>query len=118
MEAITLTWGVVIMQVLGLPGLIFIIWHIDNKRFQRQEEMRKEEMHAILDQYRQDVSEIKRLYESNSRLVRRSCEAFDRLEIIYSETISVVSLNTQTQTHLADQIKNNQFCPMARKAVA
>ena len=40
----SLSGGQVIMQVLGLPGLIFIVWYFDNKRYLRQEEARKEEM--------------------------------------------------------------------------
>ncbi len=116
MESLSLTAGVVIMQVLGLPGLIFIIWYFDNKRFQRQEEARKKEMQMILNQYREDVSEIKRLYESNARLVENTTLAFKRLEKIYGETVSVISLNTQTQTHLVDAIENNRFCPAVREA--
>lgn len=116
MESIPLTFSIVIMQMLGLPGLIFIIWYFDNKRFQRQETSRRAEMQVTLNQYREDVSEIKKLYESNARLVKSTQDAFQRLEKIYGEAISVISLNTQTQTHLADTVKNNQFCPMVRKA--
>jgi len=47
-----LTYSVAILQILGLPGLIFIIWYFDNKRFQRQEDSRKAEQQVILDQYR------------------------------------------------------------------
>jgi len=115
MESLSLTWGVVIMQILGLPGLIFIIWHFDNRRFQRQEDARKKEMHSILNQYREDVSAIRQLYESNVRLVERSQENEKRLENLYSETISVISLNTQTQTNLTNAITNNQYCPAVRK---
>lgn len=117
METISLNWGVVVMQVLGLPGLIFIIWHFDNKRYQRQEALHREMLSTVLEQYRKDVSEIKRLYESNSRLLSRSMEAFERLEKLYGEAMSIISLNTQTQTNLTNAIKNNQFCPVARKAV-
>lgn len=125
MDGMSLTWGAVIMQVLGLPGLIFIIWHFDNKRFIRQEEIRKEEarieketrkkeMRATLDQYREDVSQIKSLYESNARLVMSTNHAYDRLEKLYGEAISVISLNTQTQANLVNAINNNQFCPVIR----
>ncbi|MBW2599560.1 MAG: hypothetical protein JRC60_05670 [Deltaproteobacteria bacterium] len=110
-----LTYSVAILQILGLPGLIFIIWYFDNKRFQRQEESRKAEMQITLDQYRQDVSEIKRLYESNSRLVEDCTKAFCRLDGIYTQVIDVVSLNTQTQTELVESIKGNQFCPIVRQ---
>lgn len=96
--------------------MAFIFLRSINNRYEGQEGARQKEMRVVLEQYRQDVTEIKRLYESNVRLVDDSNQAFQRLEIIYGEAISVISLNTQTQTHLADQIKNNQFCPMVRKA--
>lgn len=115
METISLSWGMVIMQVLGLPGLIFIIWHFDNRRFQRQEEARRAEMHAVLNQYREDISAIRQLYESNARLVDVSNQAFVRLEKIYGEAISIISLHTQTNTNLVNAITNNQYCPAVRR---
>jgi len=109
-----LTYSVAILQILGLPGLIFIIWYFDNKRFQRQEDSRKAEQQVILDQYRADVTEIKRLYESNSRLVDDCTKAFCRLDSIYIQVVDVVSLNTQTQTELVKSIENNRYCPVVR----
>ena len=109
-----ITYSVAILQILGLPGLIFIIWYFDNKRFQRQEEIRKKEMQQILDQYRADVSEIKRLYESNARLVDDCTKAFCRLDGIYTQVVDVISLNTQTQTELIKSIENNRYCPVVR----
>jgi len=110
-----ITYSVAILQILGLPGLIFIIWYFDNKRFQRQEDLRKAEQQVILDQYRADVTEIKRLYESNSRLVDDCTKAFCRLDSIYEQVIDVVSLNTETQTKLVQSINQNQFCPIIRQ---
>lgn len=116
METIPLALAIVVIQLLGMPGLIFIIWHFDGKRFAKKDESRRKELEITLTQYREDVADIRRLYESNARLVSSVTEAFTRLEKLYGETISVISLNTQTQTHLADVIKNNQFCPVVRKA--
>jgi len=110
-----ITYSVAILQILGLPGLIFIIWYFDNKRFQRQEGLRKAEMQQILDQYRADVSEIKRLYESNSRLVDDCTKAFCRLDSVYDQVVDIVSLNTQTQTELVKSIENNRYCPLVRQ---
>jgi len=109
-----ITYIVAILQVLGLPGLIFIIWYFDSKRFARQDSVRKSEQQVILDQYRQDVTEIKRLYESNVRLVDDCTRAFCRLDSIYSQTIDVIALNTQAQTKLVESIKSNQYCPVVR----
>lgn len=105
----------VVMQVLGLPGLIFIIWHFDNRRLQRQEDARKKEMATTLAQYREDISTIRNLYESNVRLVERSQENEKRLEKLYGETLSIISLNTQNMTNLTSAITNNQYCPAVRR---
>ena len=113
------TWpfGVIIFAMVIGPWLFaFIFWRMDNRRFLMQAETNRAQVDETLRQYRQDVSEIKRLYESNSRLVMATNEAFKRLEKIYGESISIISLNTQTQTRLTDAITNNQFCPAVRKA--
>lgn len=122
MEAISLPLATIIIQILGLPGLVFIIWHFDNKRDARKEDLRRVEIAEreraialVLSQYRDDVAQIKRLYESNVHLVKDYESTCQRLERLYSETLSVISLNTQTQTHLVDAIKNNMFCPVVRK---
>ena len=124
MEAISLSLATLVIQILGLPGLVFIIWHFDNKRDQRKEELRQKEMEereralrATLDQYRDNVASIKRLYENNARLVEDYNKTCNRLESLYMETMSVVSLNTQTQSNLANAIKHNEFCPVVRKGI-
>lgn len=124
MEAISLPLATIIIQILGLPGLVFIIWHFDNKRDQRKEELRQKEIaerekavSLILTQYKDDVAQISRLYENNATLVDDYHTTCERLERLYGETLSVISLNTQTQTQLADSIKHNHFCPMVRKEI-
>jgi uncharacterized membrane-anchored protein YhcB (DUF1043 family) len=117
------TWpfGVIIFAMVIGPWLFaFIFWRMDNRRFLMQAETNRAQVDETLRQYRQDVSEIKRLYESNSRLVVATNEAFKRLEKIYGETVSVIALNTQTQTNLAKTvetnvkaIEDNRFCPMS-----
>jgi len=121
-EAIPLTLATLIIQILGLPGLVFIIWHFDNKRDQRKDSLRKKEIAEreraivkILNQYKDDVADIKKLYENNTHLVKDYSATCMRLERLYSETISVISLNTQTQTRLVEHIKNNMFCPLVRE---
>lgn len=108
-------FGIVIFVIVIGPWLLqFTLWRLDSRRYQQQERLSQERIQAILEQYRKDVSEIKRLYESNSRLVTNTNEAFKRLEKIYGEVVSIISLNTQTQTNLVNAIKNNQFCPIVR----
>jgi hypothetical protein len=122
MDGVSLPFATIVIQILGLPGLVFVIWYFDMKRDQKKEELRKEEIaerekavSLILAQYKDDVGEIKHLYKNNAHLVEDYSESCSRLEHLYSETLGVISLNTQTQTHLVDAIKNNNFCPVLRK---
>ena len=122
MEAISLPLATLIINLLGMPGVIFIIWHFDNKRDQRKDELRNKEIaerekaiNAVLAQYKEDVAGIKRLYENNVHLVEDYNEVAERQDRLYTEVLSVVSLNTQAQTQLTDAIKNNSFCPIIRE---
>ena len=38
----------------------------------------------------------------------------NRLERVTGDVLSVISMNTQTNSHLIDAIKNNTFCPQMR----
>lgn len=132
MESMSLPFAQLIIQLLGLPGLIFIIWHFDNKRLDKQREQYDEQHRLwresfeaehkkdreltmkILASYRDDVSDIKGMYQNNAHLVSDYDKAMTRLEKLAEEMMSVVSLNAQTNTHLADAIKNNTFCPQMR----
>jgi len=119
METVWLTWGLVVAKEYGGFGLILflvivLIWAFFRNR-EKTTIRHYEDVTRILSQYKDDVSGIKRLYENNVHLVQDYGKAYNRLETLYSETIAIISLNTQTQTHLADQIKNNMYCPMIRE---
>ncbi len=104
-----------VVNLLGLPGVIFIIWFFDYKRDQRKDESRDRAVNATLTQYKEDVSAIKNLYENNVELVKTYEKTYVRLENLYSETLSVISLNTQAQTKLVEKIEKNMFCPAVRE---
>ena len=125
METISLPLASVIIQVLGLPGLIFIIWHFDAKRLDKQREIYEAEqakqrrlyeaeqakqreeftknVNQILAQYREEVSAIRRLYENNADLVRD-------YEKLSREHVDTIRLNTQAQQQLLDWLKNRTPC--------
>jgi uncharacterized membrane-anchored protein YhcB (DUF1043 family) len=108
-------FGIVIFVIVIGPWLLhFILSRLDSRRDQKREELHRKQMQTVLEQYRKDVSEIKRLYESNARLVTATNEAFKRLEKIYGESVSVISLNTQTQTNLVNAIENNRYSQIVR----
>ena len=116
-------WMLPVIQALGpTAGVLFVIWLIDGRRVEKQQEtMRqqaedhKAQVAATLTQYRDDVASIRTLYESNVRLVEETQAMAKRLEALYSETMSVISLNTQTQARLIETIRTNQFCPLVRE---
>ena len=116
METISLPLASMIIQVLGLPGLIFIIWHFDNKRFDRMREDYQKHVGTILGQYRDDVSEIKQLYEANVGLVRNYEYGVRQWEKLDGELSGIISLNTQVLTRLVEKVENNRFCPTVRDA--
>lgn len=144
MESLPLPFVQLIIQLLGLPGLIFVIWHFDNKRLEKQQTINKDEQQLyrdlyekeqqklresydrehradrdmtlkILTQYKDDVNNITGLYKNNVHLVGDYDRAMIRLEKISEEMMSVVSLNAQASSHLAEAIRNNTFCPQVRK---
>lgn len=134
MESLSLPFVQIVIQLLGLPGLIFIIWHFDNKRLDKQQSIYKEEQQLLresyerehkqdreqtnltMSRYREDIAAIKTLYQNNVHLIGDYDKAVDRLEKLTSEVMSVIALNAQTNSHLADAIKNNTFCPQVRAA--
>jgi len=125
MDTVSLPFSTMVMQVLGLPGLFFIVWYFGEKRRdkEREEDRRNQEIsraqHAkdiadILGQYKEEVGSIKQLYTNNADLVKRYDRALERMEKLTTEMMSVVALNSQSHAHLADAIENNRFCPTVR----
>ena len=144
METLPLPFVQLVIQLLGVPGLVFIIWHFDNKRLSTQQtiyeqqqglhrQMYEKEQQAlresydrehradrdmftkILCQYKDDVNNIASLYKNNVHLVGDYERALLRLEKLSEEIMSVISLNSQNSSHLAEAIRNNTFCPQVRK---
>jgi len=116
METISLPFATLVMQVLGLPGLIFVIWHFDAKRFAAQREEYKDHIAEILNQYKDDVSGIKKLYENNVELVRNYEYGVKQWEKLDGDLSSIITLNTQILTRLVEKVDSNQFCPQVRAA--
>jgi hypothetical protein len=81
----------------GLPGVLMVIWWMSDRAHARH------------------MEEIRRMYERNVRLV----EAYEALcrsqQTLAQDLKDVIMLNTQSNTHLADAIAHNQFCPMVRR---
>jgi len=80
----------------GLVGLILVLWWQDMRRIAR-----------IQEQYKSDMAEQRRMYESNVSLVKD-------YQSVASDLKDVVILNTQILTTLSDEIRQNEYCPMQR----
>lgn len=86
-----------ILGQFGFPGLILYIWWMDNRRIQ-----------GILDTYKADMAEQRRMYESNVSLVKDYGS-------VASDLRDVVIMNTQAMQKTFDAVNTNQFCPLIRK---
>jgi F0F1-type ATP synthase gamma subunit len=80
----------------GPLGLVVAIWYSDIRL-----------MRKMLKEHEDHMKEIRRMYESNVKLV-------DAYEDLAGDLKEVVIMNTQAMTTLNDSIKQNQFCPMLR----
>lgn len=114
MESIPLTVALGIFQVLGLPGLIFVIWHFDNKRLEKRAEMERElrtkeiaerekAIEKILNAYRDDVREISQYYKDNVHLVK-NWERFS------GDMVDTIRLNTAAWQALTSSLQNKIPC--------
>ncbi len=65
------------------------------------------DMTAVLEQYRKDMAEQRKMYESNVSLCRDFAS-------VTSDLREIVTLNIQTMTECKDAINQNQFCPVIR----
>ena len=96
MEAINLFGFLEIFKNFGLIGLIIVLWWMDQKKVYR-----------ILDKYKTDMAEQRRMYESNVSLVKN-------YHSIASDLKDIVILNTQAMTRISEEIRQNEFCPIQR----
>jgi endo-1,4-beta-mannosidase len=110
-----LSVAVGVINLLGLPGLIFIVWHFDQKKHEKLREQYKDDVAKILGQYKEDVSQIKVLYENNVTLIKNYERSVNLWERLASELSGIIQLNTQAQTNLVGAINNNHFCPKVRE---
>jgi len=58
---------------------------------------------------------VVKMYESNVQLVKDYQAALQQQQKLSGDLAGIITLNTQTQTHLVDAIKNNTFCPSVRQ---
>lgn len=107
-EGFSISAVLLIASVYGLPGLVLVFWYVDHRKMDRMRAEDKEHLNTVLKAYEDDMHKMSRFYHSNVKLV----ENYEKLADDLSE---IIHLNTQVQTQLVEQIKNNMFCPMVRE---
>lgn len=106
------------LQIGGPLLAILVIWWFDRRDMQKVQSANQKNITAILEQYKADtaalahqheiyMAEMRRMYESNVELVKRS-------NAIAADFKEVLILNVQTSTELTLAIKGNLFCPLQR----
>jgi len=96
METINLVGLFEVFKSFGVVGLVIVLWWVDSKK-----------VYKILEKYKADMAEQRRMYESNVSLVKD-------YQSVASDLKDIVILNTQTITQLNDEIRQNEFCPLQR----
>ena len=96
METLGLVDYFQILRTFGVVGLIIVLWWADSKRFSK-----------ILASYKEDMTEQRRMYESNVSLVKD-------YQSVAGDLKDVVILNTQALTKLSEEIRQNEYCPLLR----
>ena len=106
-EGLSLSTILSIVSVLGLPGLVLIFWYVDHRRYERDRKEHREELAKVMKKYEDDMKKVTSFYEDNVLLVK----GYERLS---GDLANIIHLNTQVQTELVHQVKNNQYCPAVR----
>ncbi len=112
----TVSFGVLldVLKNFGPIGLIAFMWWMDTKSIRKIMDENKQYVQEILDSYKRDMAEIRRMYEDNVRLV----ESHDALNRNYAALASDLKdayiMTAQINQRLADSIESNQYCPMVR----
>jgi len=96
MEAFSLAVLVEILRSFGPFGILLVIWWVDAKSLRK-----------VLDCYKRDMTEMRKMYESNVSLVQK-------YEKVAGDLQDVVIMNTQAMTKICDDVEQNQYCPMVR----
>jgi N-acetylmuramoyl-L-alanine amidase CwlA len=117
---------IAVVNLLGLPGLVLIIWSADQRRMSsmqmlsqeeraRESKLRQEEMAALKEQFMAAMAaaarqhaEVVRMYENNTILTKDYAR-------VTNELMTVIHLSTQTITKLNERIDNNMSCPIVRE---
>jgi hypothetical protein len=94
----------------GTVGIVMLFWYVDHRRIERVVREKDDRIDAILDEYRKDMGEMRRMYESNVRLVEGYEDACKRIDRTTGDLMDTVRLNTQAYQKLTDFLENRVPC--------
>lgn len=108
MGELGLQYALDIIKALGLPGIIFIIWWMDQKAQTRMLNAYREDTKKTLAQYHDDMVAMRQMYDSNVILVKQYGDLCTNLR-------EIVVVNTAQMANMNNLVENNLFCPLMRK---
>lgn len=98
----------------GPFGILIVIWYVDMRSIRKMNEQYRVDTQATMNQTKQIMSqhydfmkEIRIMYESNVKLV-------EGYETLAGDLKEIIIMNTTNMVRLADEIRQNQFCPLQR----
>jgi len=107
METLNLPGLFLALKNFGIVGLVLVLWYLGTNSLRKIQDEHKKEIQSVLNRYRDDMQEMRHMYESNVSLV-------NDYHSIASDLKDVVIYNTQVMTKMSEQIRQNEFCPMQR----
>jgi hypothetical protein len=107
MEQLGLEYLLKLVKEFGLPGMILLIWWLDQKSQSRMLSAYREDTKRILMSYKEDMATQRVMYDSNVVLVKQYGELCGNLK-------EIVMLNAGQFQVLNKNIEDNNFCPLSR----
>mgnify|MGYP001562234834 CR=1 FL=1 len=98
-ETAPVSFVTTVIDVLGIPGLIVILWYFDMRRIDKLVLKHQDDLKDVLKEYKKDVDAIAQMYRDNVSLVKG-------YEGLAGDLTSIITLNTQTLTSLVEYIRN------------
>ncbi len=97
-EAVPVSFILIVINVLGLPGLVVIFWYFDQRRMDTLVQKHQDDLKEVLAAYKKDVDTLGQMYRDNVSLVK----GYEKLA---DDLTSIITLNTQTLTTLVEHVR-------------
>lgn len=100
MDQMSLSAMLAIIKEMGIPGVLFLVWYLSDRRYQS-------DMAALKERYEANMTEVRQMYINNVELVKQYGGLAENLQ-------EIVVLNTQTMQRVWEAVAGNQYCPLNR----